>query len=222
MPTLFITGANRGIGLELSRQYRKDGWRVIATTREKGKAGELEKIGAEIHLLDVADIPAIGKLGRELGKETIDLLIANAGIMGPREMPIDKIDAEAWLDVFRVNSIAPLATAAAFRAQVARSQQKKMVAISSVLGSIARNNGGMYVYRSSKTALNMAWKSWSIEASELTSVMLHPGWVRTDMGGPTADVAVEDSAAGLRKVIAGLKPSDNGRFFAFSGEELPW
>jgi NAD(P)-dependent dehydrogenase (short-subunit alcohol dehydrogenase family) len=222
MPTALITGANRGIGLELTRQYRKDGWRVIATTRDRGKAKDLEKTGAEIHVLDVGDLQAVAKLGRQLAGEAIDVLIANAGVSGPRDMTVDKIDADAWLEVFRINSIAPLATAAAFRAPVARSNEKKMVVISSVLGSIARSNGGMYVYRSSKTALNAAWKSWSIEAKELTSVMMHPGWVRTDMGGPGADISPEESATGMRKVIAGLKPADNGHFFAWNGEELPW
>src|SRR3954447_16843241 len=121
MPTVLIAGANRGIGLEFARQYRKEGWRVIGTSRDLAKAGGLEKLGAEIHPLDVADIAAVRRLGAKLEGESIDLLIANAGVSGPREMTLDNIDAEAWLQTFRVNTIAPLAVAAAFRAQVARS-----------------------------------------------------------------------------------------------------
>jgi NAD(P)-dependent dehydrogenase (short-subunit alcohol dehydrogenase family) len=223
MPTLFVTGANRGLGLEFARQYRNEGWRVIGTVRDPGSAGALEKTGAEVHVLDVTDTAAVRRLAQRLGGEAIDLLIANAGVSGPRDEDPATLDADAWLATMRVNSVAPLAVAAAFRAQVARSEQKKMVAISSILGSIGKNTtGGLYCYRASKAALNAAWKSWSLEAKELIAIVMHPGWVRTDMGGPNAAIGVEESITGMRKVIAGLKPDDTGRFYAWDGEEYPW
>jgi NAD(P)-dependent dehydrogenase (short-subunit alcohol dehydrogenase family) len=223
MPTLFVTGANRGLGLEFARQYCHEGWRVIGTVRERAGAGALEATGAEIHVLDVTDTAAVRRLAQSLAGESIDLLIANAGVSGPREEEPATLDADAWLRTMRVNSVAPLAVAAAFRAQVARSEQKKMVAISSILGSIGKNTtGGLYCYRASKAALNAAWKSWSLEAKELIAIVMHPGWVRTDMGGPNAAIGVEESITGMRKVIAGLKPGDTGRFFAWDGEEYPW
>jgi NAD(P)-dependent dehydrogenase (short-subunit alcohol dehydrogenase family) len=223
MPTVLISGANRGIGLELARQYKKDGWRVIGTAREPAKSTELKALGAEIHGLDVTDHAAVERLGRELAKESIDVLIANAGVSGQRDMTPETLDEAQWLETFRVNAIAPLALAGAFHAQVARSSQKKIIGISSILGSIASNTtGGMYGYRSSKAALNAAWRSLAADWKEVIAVVLHPGWVRTDMGGDGADIAAEESVTGLRRVIAGLKQADSGAFFSYDGAKLPW
>lgn len=223
MPTALITGANRGLGLEFARQYSADGWRVIATSRSLEKAAALEALGAEVHPLDVADIAAVTALGRELRRETIDVLIANAGIAGPRGMTVEAIDAAGWAETFRVNTMAPLAVAGAFAAQVARSEQRKMIAISSRLGSIAANNeGGMYAYRSSKAALNAVWHSFALDHRELVVAVLHPGWVRTDMGGKSAALGVEESVAGMRRVIAGLGKAQSGGFFNHDGSPIPW
>jgi NAD(P)-dependent dehydrogenase (short-subunit alcohol dehydrogenase family) len=219
MPTVLITGANRGIGLELARQYRKDGWRVIATVREKGKAGDLEKTGAEIHMLDVTDGAAVARLGKRLDDEIIDVAIANAGVAGSKELT----DTEGWMKTFAVNTIAPLVVANAVRPAVAKSHQKKIVAITSVLGSIERNTeGGMYAYRSSKAALNAAFRSFAADHKDVIATVLHPGWVRTDMGGQNATLSPQESVAGLRKVIDGLTPKDSGRFYAYDGSEIPW
>jgi NAD(P)-dependent dehydrogenase (short-subunit alcohol dehydrogenase family) len=226
MSTVLITGANRGLGLEFARQYARDGWRVIATARDPEKADALRRLGAgvAIHRLDVADFDAIAALGHALGKETIDVLIANAGIMGPRVTPetVDR-EAEAWLQTLRVNTLAPLALAGAFETQVARSEQRKMVAISSGLGSIGSDTGGgMYAYRSSKAALNAVWHSYAIDHPEIIAVLLSPGWVRTDMGGAGAPLAPDDSIARLRRIIAGLSKADSGRFYAHDGKPIPW
>jgi NAD(P)-dependent dehydrogenase (short-subunit alcohol dehydrogenase family) len=224
MGNLLLTGANRGIGLEFARQYAADGWRVIATCRDPARAEALRQVKGkvDIHALDVTDFAAVERLGKELHGETIDLLIANAGIYGPRGPSIDRIDGAAWSEVFRVNSMAPLAVAAAFRRQLARGEGKTAIAISSRMGSVAANEGGNYIYRSSKAALNMVWNCFAKEHPDLIAVVLHPGWVRTDMGGDSAPVAPTDSAAGMRKVIAGLKKADSGRFFDYTGEALPW
>jgi NAD(P)-dependent dehydrogenase (short-subunit alcohol dehydrogenase family) len=225
MPTVLLTGASRGLGLEFARQYAGDGWRVIATCRDPRKAEALRGVAGkvEIHQLDAADLAAVGMLAAELGDVAVDVLIANAGIYGPRDMTLDAIDAAGWGEVFRVNTMAPLALAGAFSKHVARSGERKAVAITSRLGSIAANDdGGLYVYRSSKAALNAVWRSFALDHKGLIATVLHPGWVRTDMGGPGAPVLPEQSVAGMRRVIAGLTAAKSGSFFAFDGEELPW
>ena len=227
MPTVLITGANRGLGLEFARQYAAAGWRVIATSRSLDKAGALTALGSgvAIYPLDVADLAAVAALGRELAAETIDVAIANAGISGPHALKPEAVAvaAEGWAELFRVNTMAPLALAGAVHAQVARSAQRKLIAISSRLGSMGANTeGGMYGYRSSKAALNAVWRSFALNHPELIATLLHPGWVRTDMGGKSAAVAVEDSVSGMRRVIAGLSQSDSGGFFGYDGGPIPW
>jgi len=228
MPTVLITGANRGLGLEFARQYAKDGWRVIATARTPEQATGLATLGsaAAVHRLDVADLDAVAARARALGEETIDVLIANAGVSGPRGMRPEVIGAEeaaAWEKVFRVNTIAPLALAGALVGAVARSKERKVIAITSRLGSIAANNdGGLYGYRSSKAALNALWRSFAIDHPDVIATLLHPGWVRTDMGGASAPLAAEESVAGMRRVIARLGTADSGRFYDYKGESIPW
>ncbi|HEY0525508.1 MAG TPA: SDR family oxidoreductase [Stellaceae bacterium] len=223
MPTVLVTGAGRGLGLEFARQYRADGWRVIGTVRDPGRAAELKSLGAEVHALDVTDMAAVARLGQALAGEAIDVAIANAGVYGPRDMTLDALDVEGWLDTFRVNTIAPVAVAAALRGPVSRSGGRKMAAITSRLGSIEYNReGGMYAYRSSKAALNAAWRSFAIDNPGIVAILLHPGWVRTDMGGPNADLSPAESVAGMRRVIAGAGDADSGRFFGHDGTAIPW
>lgn len=225
MPTVLISGANRGIGLEFARQYAQAGWRVIATSRSPGKAEALRALGPSVtvHHLDVADFAAIAALGRTLGRDSVDVLIANAGIGGPTAMTPDAIDIEGWGETFRINAMAPLVLAASFQPQVARSEQRKMIAITSRLGSMGANGeGGRYAYRSSKAALNAVWRSFALDHPELIVAVLHPGWVRTDMGGRDALLGVEESVTGLRRVIAGLCKADSGRFYNYDGSPIPW
>jgi NAD(P)-dependent dehydrogenase (short-subunit alcohol dehydrogenase family) len=230
MPTVLITGASRGLGLEFARQYAADGWDVIATCRDPGGAGDLRALGPRVRIeqMDVADFDAVASVARRLGNETIDVLIANAGINPVRDMSLTAIDAEAWSRTFRVNTMAPLACAAAFLPHVARSGQRKMAAVSSRVGSIAGfPQGGHYVYRSSKTALNSAWHAFTLDHPEVLTALLSPGLVATDM---TRDFGVDrssmlspaESVGGLRAVIARLKPEDTGGFFHYTGERLPW
>jgi NAD(P)-dependent dehydrogenase (short-subunit alcohol dehydrogenase family) len=232
MPNLFITGANRGIGLEFAKQYLDAGWRVFACCRNPDKADVLKQLALRhtdllsMHLLDVADFDQIERLAMELANQEIDLLLNNAGIYPDTvDSGFGAIDYEAWMHAFRVNSMAPLKIAETFTRQVARSQQKRIVSITSKMGSIADNtSGGAYLYRSSKTALNMAVKSLSVDLASrgIITAVLHPGWVQTDMGGSHALITVQESVAGMRRVIEQLTPARSGKFYDYQGKEIPW
>lgn len=221
MPTVLITGASRGIGAEFAAQYAAGGWRVIAACRDPAKFDG----DGEAHALDVTDAASVAALGLAMAGEKIDLLINNAGIYGPRNLPFDGLDYEAWDQVLRTNLMGPMRVAAALAGPVLASPGKKLVFMSSKVGSIAENSsGGSYLYRSSKTALNMAVKSLSLDLSGKGAIclMFHPGWVQTDMGGATAPVDAPASVAGMRAVIDRASADDNGRFFNYDGTELPW
>ena len=223
MATVLVTGANRGLGLEFVRQYAAEGWTVIACCREPAKAKELNKLTGSIAVeaLEVGADAQISTLAKRLKGRAIDLLINNAGIYGPRS----GTDTAAWLDVFRINSIAPLHLSHALADNVARSELKRIVSVSSAMGSIGENgSSGDYVYRSSKAALNMAMKGLSNELKDrgIIVAVLSPGWVKTDMGGRSAPLEAADSIASLRKVIAQLKPKDSGKFFSHEGKAIPW
>jgi len=224
---ILITGAARGIGLEFARQYAELGWRVHAACREPKAAHGLLTLPGEVtvHKLDVTHPKQLTHLVRELEGEPIDLLINNAGIMGPRDRTFGTLDYDAWEEVLRVNTLAPIRVTEAFLDNIVASERKLIVSISSVFGSIGSNeDGGSYLYRSSKAALNAAMKSLAIDLrdQEATVVVLHPGWVRTDMGGTEAALSVEDSVAGMRALIDHLKPTQSGHFFGYDGGEIPW
>jgi NAD(P)-dependent dehydrogenase (short-subunit alcohol dehydrogenase family) len=226
MPTVFITGANRGIGLALTKEYLQQGWRVHATvrsanvlTRLKGLKGDLQT-----HLVDTTDLGAMQKLAQSLKGEAIDVLMANAGVMGPTH-GILQLDIKGWMETFQINAIGSGITAHCFIHHVAGSPQKKMIAITSLMGSIEDNRAGAYIpYRTSKSALNMTWKSLSVDLKSkgIIAAVLHPGWVQTDMGGPGADIDAETSARGIIRVIDDLKASDSGKFFNYLGKTIPW
>jgi len=227
MPTVMITGANRGIGLEFARQYAADGWRVIATCRDPLAGRPLSDLGGnvEVHVLDIADFGRIEALAQELRGETVDVLINNAAIYGPRPAALGDIRYDAWGEVMHVNVMAPLRVCECFAEHVAKSERKLIVAISSVMGSIGDNtSGSSYIYRSSKAALNMVMKGLSVDLGKrgISVVMFHPGWVKTDMGGASAPVGIVDSVTGMRDVIAGLGPRDNGRFLNRDGSPIGW
>ncbi|HSM98359.1 MAG TPA: SDR family oxidoreductase [Gallionella sp.] len=232
MKTTLITGANRGIGLEFCRQYAADGWRVLACSRYPEKSDELNKLAArypeliKVHALDVADHVQIDRLAQLLADESIDLLINNAGIYPDSDKGgFGHTDYAEWLEAFRINTMAPLKMAETFAAQIARGKLKTIVTITSKMGSIADNSGGgSYLYRSSKAAVNMVVKSLAIDLKPLgiTAVVIHPGWVKTDMGGPNAMISAEQSVAGIRQVIDSLTPESSGTFFAYDGQVIPW
>jgi len=223
MSTVLITGAARGLGLDFVKQYAAKGWKVLAGARQPNGLTTV-KGDIQPHTLEVTDYAAVKALARTLSSEAIDVLICNAGISGREAGDLGSIDPAVWRETFEVNALAPLMMAEAFVEHVARSQQKKMIAISSRLGSITHNDGARYAYRASKTALNMEWQSLSKDTAGkgLISVVLHPGWVQTDMGGKAATLTIEQSVPAMVKVIDGLKPADNGRFLNYDGTELPW
>jgi NAD(P)-dependent dehydrogenase (short-subunit alcohol dehydrogenase family) len=219
MPIVLISGANRGIGLEFARQSVADGWTVIGTARDPERAGELRVTGAEVLPLDIADAGSITALALAVGNRPIDLLFANAGIYGEAIL-----DPEAWLNVLRVNTLGPTLLAKALHANVAGSTLKRMVAVTSGMGSIAETGGSHIPYRTSKAALNMAWKNLAIDYAKdgITIGVINPGWVQTDMGGPGAAITPEQSVAGMRRVIDALTPADTGRFLSYDGKDIGW
>ncbi len=227
MPTVLITGANRGIGLQFARTYARDGWRVHGCCRHPDKATTLrEDCGGELvtHRLDVTDGLRVRGLGREMSDEPIDLLINNAGVIGSR-VGFGETDYDDWLEAFKANTLAPMRMVEAFVKSVTASERKLVVNISSKMGSIGSNvSADAHVYRTTKAALNMVTKCLANALGDqgVTVVSFHPGWVQTDMGGPDAAITVEQSVAGMRNVITSLDSSANGKFFNYDGEELPW
>src|SRR5258706_10606622 len=230
MTTMLNRVASRGIGRGFVRQYAREGATVLACCRDPKSAKELNEIakesGGKVRLapLDVSATDSISSLARDLKGLAIDILINNAGISGPRKQGAGEIDPEGWLETFRVNSVAPVLVSQAFRENVLHGGEKKIVAITSMMGSTEDHGGGMYAYRSSKAALNNAMHGLSREWAKdgIAIGIFHPGWVRTDMGGKNAAVAVEDSVSGLRKRIAELNLKNSGNYVDYAGAELRW
>ena len=225
---VLITGANRGIGLEFTKQYAADGWKVLACCREPQSAVSLQALASthsniEILALDVANFKQIDALALQLKDKAIDVLINNAGVYPHSSFGDTNYDD--WAEAFKVNAMAPLKMAEAFVQHITRSQLKKVVTLSSKMGSIDDNDSGeSYSYRSSKTAVNMVMKSLSIDLKPygISVVTLHPGWVQTDMGGKNALVSTTTSVAGLRTVIENLNIASTGNFIAYDGKEIAW
>jgi NAD(P)-dependent dehydrogenase (short-subunit alcohol dehydrogenase family) len=226
--TVLVTGANRGLGLELTKQYATDGWQVLACCRAPNKADALQALAKAHHnitvlTLDVADFTQIDALAEKLKAQAVDVLINNAGVYP--ESSFESLNMEDWAFAFRVNSMAPFKMINAFKTHITNSALKKAVTLSSKMGSIDDNSGGgSYIYRSSKTAVNMVMKSLSIDLKPLgiSVVTLHPGWVQTDMGGPNGLINTQTSVNGLRIVINSLTIENSGKFIAYDGKEIAW
>jgi NAD(P)-dependent dehydrogenase (short-subunit alcohol dehydrogenase family) len=230
MQTILITGANRGIGLGHARAFAERGAKVYATARALGDAGDLHALAAahpgRVELLpyDAADPGGADALKAALAGAPLDLLFANAGTIGEHQQ-FGAINPDSVLETIRTNAIAPLSLAQALAANVAASERKLMAFQSSLMGSLADNgSGGYYAYRCSKAALSMVARGLAqdLRADGVISVALHPGWVRSDMGGPSAKLSVADCVAAQQRLLMGLKPSDSGKFFNYDGKELPW
>ncbi len=227
MPTVLLTGANRGLGLEFARQYAGRGWRVLACCRDPEKANELNAVTGDIavHRLDVRDHDGIAALARELRGTAIDVLLNNAGVYGPNRMHLGRIDYAAWADVLAVNVLGPTRLIECFVDHVAASGKKLIACVSSQMGSMERNTTGRhYLYRSSKAALNAIVKSLAIDLRDrgVTFVTLHPGWVKTDMGGADADLHIPDSVRDVIALLERVTNADSGRFLNHDGSEIPW
>jgi NAD(P)-dependent dehydrogenase (short-subunit alcohol dehydrogenase family) len=222
--TVLVTGAGRGLGLEFARQYAADGWRVLACCRSPKDAPELKKLKVDVHALDVASQDSIHQLADALKGTPIDVLINNAGLHGDRR-PFGETDVDLWKAIFAVNTIAPYQVLSALLENVIAGTQKKVVNISSKVGSIGDGpGGGNYAYRSSKTALNMVMVNAAHELKNhgITILLIHPGWVQTDMGGPTAPVTIEQSITGVRRIIDKATPAESGHFYDYTGRQIPW
>ncbi|MEN9526605.1 MAG: hypothetical protein RLY56_556 [Pseudomonadota bacterium] len=241
VPSLLITGASRGLGLELVRQYLADGWEVHAGMRDPMAASDdvqmLKKVygdALQLQRVDVEDHQSIETLAKALSNRAIDVLINSAGTMGngsfaEQGLQFGKFgssDYQDWDRVFHINVFGPMKMAEVFVEHVARSQQKKIVTLTSILGSIEKNRiGGLYAYRASKAAVNAIMRSMAIDLARshgIKATALHPGWVRTDMGGPNADIDALTSARGMKDLIARLDETMVGRYWMYDGSELPW
>jgi NAD(P)-dependent dehydrogenase (short-subunit alcohol dehydrogenase family) len=224
-PLVFVvTGANRGIGLEFARRLALRGDRVIATARDPEHARELGTLPVRVEGLDIGDARSIAVFASRLEGQPVDVLINNAAI-GQADRGIERLSEEELERYFRVNSIGPLLVARTLLPNLRAAQGKRIVSLTSGLASVSQNeSGGWYGYRASKAALNQFMRTLAQELAPqgFTCVVLSPGWVRTDMGGPGATLSPEDSVAGMLRVIDGLSRADNSKFFDYRGREVPW
>ena len=230
MINVLVTGANRGLGLGFVTNYLEKNVNVVSTTRDLKSSKELLALkerfpdNLEIFELDLLIESAGDSLANFLGERPIDILINNAGI-GSTNQHFQAVSSKPWLEVLKVNLIAPLMVTQSIIDNVKKGVDKKIYFLSSQLGSIGDNtSGGMYIYRSSKTGLNQVAKSLSVDLKPLgiTVISLHPGWVKTDMGGPNAPVSIDESIEGMTQVIHTTDIRDTGRFLKYDGKELPW
>ncbi|HZF24965.1 MAG TPA: SDR family oxidoreductase [Steroidobacteraceae bacterium] len=230
MASVLITSASRGIGLEFVRQYAAEDWHVFAACRDPGTASKLEPIvkagkgSVELLEMDVTDAAEVRRAAQQLGDTAIDVLINSAGIMGASGQRLGDMDYASWSELLDVNTLGPMRVTEAFIDHVRRSQRKIIVTITSGMGSLADNSsGGWIAYRSSKAAVNMVMRSLAVDlkARGITCVVLNPGWVQTDMGGPNANITPERSS-NMRRVIEKLTVGHTGKFFHHDGSEYPW
>lgn len=224
MATILITGAGRGLGFELARQYAEAGWTVIGTVRDDAGEAALAKLGARALSVDVTDFAAVKRLPQALGGAPLDVLFCNAGVIGRRGAGLGSFDFADWEAMLRVNLLGAAAVIEALAGNVAASGRKTIAVMSSRLGSIAETSGMTLPYATSKAALNLLAKGLAATLAPrgIVVVALSPGWVKTDMGGAGAPIEPRTSVQGLRKVIEGLSPVDSGRFLAYDGSSVPW
>jgi NAD(P)-dependent dehydrogenase (short-subunit alcohol dehydrogenase family) len=225
MNTVLIVGASRGIGLEFVRQYRKSGWRVLATARDGAALDALSELGAQTFECDVTEPADIAALGWQLDGERLDAAILVSGVYGPHTEGVETISAEDFDHVMHTNVRGPMQLIPILLPLV-EDTDGVLAVISSKMGSIADTSGTTgWLYRVSKAALNDALKLASLEAKRATCVSLHPGWVRTDMGGAQAAIDPARSVTGMREVLAqaaGAREAFNGSFYQYDGTQLDW
>ena len=226
MSRVLITGASRGIGAELARQYAAAGDEVIACVRDVDAAPGLEDVrdNVTVQQMDTGSPDSIAAAAAAIGDGPIDVLINNAGAMGGLSQSVDNLDIEEWHRSLDVNTIGPLLIARSFKANLAASGDGKLMNVTSQLAASTWPLGGMYIYSSTKAALCKVAQALAIDWKDepITVALMHPGWVKTDMGGPHAAITPEESASGIREVIAGLTKADSGKFYQWNGDIHPW
>jgi len=232
MPTVLITGANRGLGLEYARQYSSLGWQVIACTR-KPDCRELTELNPDrtlIRRLDVTDHSAVDKLANKLADTAIEVLVNNAGTTGPKGAPecmeysgVDNMDYDIWRQNLEVNLLGAFKVATAFRPHLSKADKGLLVNMSSDLGSMTQNTmGNMYSYRGSKAALNMITKGFANDCPEFITVSMAPGWCRTELGGVGAEIDPAESVAEQIETLSKVTQEQSGSFIDRFGQPVPW
>ena len=228
---VLITGTSKGIGLEMVRYAMEKGWDVLACCRHPQRAEKLLSMAqlsngrVSVYVADMSELATVQALAYELRNEKIDILINNAGVYGSDRDSFGQVDAHDWVETLKVNTIAPLKMSEAFIEQLSLGHNKVIACLSSKMGSMADNaSGGSYIYRSSKAALNAVVKSMSIDLADkgIKCVALHPGWVKTDMGGANAEITTKESVSNMFNTLLSLKAKDNGRFIDIDGTDIPW
>ena len=230
MARILITGANRGLGLEFVERYLESGDDVMASYRNEDSSFDLIKMSNErsnlkLLQLDVSSNKSLNSFAENLGDSPIDIFINNAGVYGPRNSSFGNVDEENWIPAIKINAIAPILLTQLIIKNIKSGADKKLIYITSKMGSIDDNKGGgAYVYRSSKTALNAVVKSLSVDLENegMTVALIHPGWVKTDMGGPNALIDKDTSVRGMIEVISNLDISSTGNFYNYDGSIIPW
>jgi NAD(P)-dependent dehydrogenase (short-subunit alcohol dehydrogenase family) len=223
MPTVLITGAGRGIGLELARVYAAEGYDVIATVRDIKKS-KLVLPFTEIIEVEVTDEASVLNLQHTMQNRSLDVLINNAGIIGPENQSLLKMDFGGFMKTLEVNTVAPLRIVQALLTALQRSSSPKIATISSNMGSLSYSKPDHIAYRASKAAANKLVQCMAseLEPKGISVASIHPGWVRTEMGGDGADISATESAAGIKAVMDKLSIETTGRFWSYDGPEMTW
>ena len=226
MATVLVTGASRGIGSELVKQYSAEGAEVIACVRDTAAAPGLEGVNGSVRIvqMDTGSPESIAAAAAAVGDQALDVVINNAGYVGGAKQGIDDVDLAEWHRTLDINTIGPLLIARAFKANLAASGDGKLMNVTSQLAASTWPFGGMLVYSSTKAALSKVAQILALDWKEdpITVALVHPGWVRTDMGGPNAEISAEESASGIRALIAGMTKADSGKFYKWNGDIHPW
>ena len=228
MGTVFITGANRGLGLEFVKEFTEKNYKVIATCRDLNSSSDLSNLAKsnltiQLHQLDVSNTKNIQDLSDHLKNEPIDILINNAGIY--RSGSFSLVNKDSWIESFVTNTIGPYEVIENFLPNILQGLEKKIVSITSKMGSINDNtSGGSYIYRSSKTALNSMMRSLThdLKSHNIATMTLHPGWVRTDMGGPGGWIDAKESVSGMIDQISNLSLQNTGQYIDYAGKLIKW
>lgn len=227
--TILITGAGRGLGLALAATCLAHGHSVIATARRPDAPALLDLVSrhsGQVTLLplEVTDPSSVASLSQSLGDRTVDVLVNNAGIIGPARQSTLDMDFEGFLQTLAVNTLAPLRVSQAVLPNLRRSARPRILTLSSRMGSLSMATSDRIAYRASKAAVNRVMRGLATDlaADGIAVACAHPGWVRTDMGGSSADLSIEESVGGLYALLAGLTMAGTGRFFNYDGADHPW